>query len=341
MAATSKPHEYGTYHAPATTAIVPKPIRFGPASRAAADTIIRALGITGEVDEIVDAPPTTYFRLSAADGRRLFVKRIRPPHLESQRAGDAIAKWLEERGVHTNAMVAQAPAGDGTGDVFFVSRFIDWRPLDATESDMAIAGKCIAALHDLLHGHPDSVSWQSGTDARLARLSQVRTEIADGRLVPRIDPAAVRSICRAGADFNSTEARQPLHGDLHLSNILMPVDGDAKPIFIDFEEVGHSVLPARFELALFIERAVLVRKPDDARAAALADTFLSSYFGGDNDAARTFKRRAVETLQALAARSLCVLADMERSGPEVDDVEWVKFVELYAQASRRAQVFGA
>jgi hypothetical protein len=32
---------------------------------------------------------------------------------------------------------------------------------------------------------------------------------------------------------------------------------------------------------------------------------------------------------------------MERSGLEVDDVEWVKFIELYAQAPRRAQVFGA
>jgi Ser/Thr protein kinase RdoA (MazF antagonist) len=169
----------------------------------------------------------------------------------------------------------------------------------------------------------------------------VRADVAEGRLITRVDPAAVRSICRSGADFSSTDARQPLHGDLHLSNILMPVGGDAKPIFIDFEEVGHSVLPARFELALFIERAVLVREPDDARAAALADSFLSAYFAGDDNAARLFKSRAVETLQALAARSLCVLADMERNGLEVDDAEWMKFVELYAQASRRAQVFGA
>src|SRR5262249_6660503 len=155
--------------------------------------------------------------------------------------------------------------------------------------------------------------WRGNTERRLARLSRIRRDIADGRLVPRLHAEIIAQMCRrTGCDFAPADSGRPLHGDLHLFNLLIPTQGQGGPVFIDFEDVKHSVLPLRFELALVIERAILNQEPDEPRAAALAGIFLGSYFDGDLARIGEIKPQMPETLRALSLRSLCVIVDSEQ-----------------------------
>lgn len=272
-------------------------------------------------------------------GPALFVKRVGAAQLDSQRRSDLLARWLAGRGVGSVPTVRQVALGD-SGEALFVYPWLDWRPVRATEDDLSALGAALAGLHGALQTHSDVALWRSNTDRRLARLSAVRSDIAGGRLVPRLHAETIAHWCnRADCDFSAIDARRPLHGDLNLFNVLITPGAEDRPVFIDFEDVKHSVLPARFELALAVERAILNQEADDARAAVLAGAFLDSYFRGDAAQTRELKSQMAETLRALSLRSLCVIADSEAHGIAVEPAEWAKFIALFAQAERRAHLF--
>jgi Ser/Thr protein kinase RdoA (MazF antagonist) len=332
--------DLGTYHAPATTALVPGPTQFAPASAEVAAALARALGVAGAVSEIVGGASGRFFRVSSENGQVLFVKRVAPANFDSQRRSDELARWLAARGVHTLPTTQQLAAGDDSGDVLFVYPWLDWRPVRTTGDDLATLGGTLAGLHAALASHPDIAVWRNNTERRLGRLSRIRRDIADGRLVPRLHAETIAKMCRrVDCAFAPSEARRALHGDLHLFNLLIPAQAQGGPVFIDFEDVKHSVLPMRFELALVIERAILNQEPDDARAAALAGVFLGSYFDEDSARIGEIKPQMPETLRALSLRSLCVIVDSEQNGIAVEPVEWDKFIGLFAQADRRVPVF--
>jgi Ser/Thr protein kinase RdoA (MazF antagonist) len=334
-----EPDDIETYHPPATTALVPGPLRFVAAPAAVAAAIVRALGVVGRVEEISGGAATRFFRVLPESGRALFVKRVAPANLESQQRSDALARWLANRGVRTLPSVQHIALG-GSGDVLFVYPWLDWRAVRATEADLVGLGNALAGLHAALENHPDTGAWRGNTDRRLARLSRIRDDIAKGRLVPRLHGATLARLCRRpDSDFTATEGRRPLHGDLHLFNVLIPAEATGGPVFIDFEDAKHSVLPTRFELGLVVERAILNQEADDTRAAALAGVFVDRYFGDDPAETRELKRQMTETLRALSLRSLCVIVDSEANGIAVESAEWDKFIRLFAQAERRAHAF--
>jgi Ser/Thr protein kinase RdoA (MazF antagonist) len=123
---------------------------------------------------------------------------------------------------------------------------------------------------------------------------------------------------------------RPLHGDLNPGNVLV---GERGPVFLDFEDVFHSVLPPSFELAYALERFVMVPLPDDAAALTAGRILVRGYrlHGGD-----PIPADPTAVLRALALRALCALAAGQRKGLAVQPDEWRKFFGLESAARARA-----
>jgi len=198
----------------------------------------------------------------------------------------------------------------------------------------------VAALHAALARHRAREEWRTHTELRLAELTAIRTGCASGKIAAGPDPDLLRRLASdRSLDFTCQDLQaRPLHGDLNPGNVLMV---EEKPLLLDFEDVFHSYLPVQFELALMVERFVLVRVNDDAIAVDIGRGLLGSY-GAEVD---TKPQRAttdpVNVLRALALRSLCVLTLAASNGLLVSDREWKKFFQLERQAVERAQTIWA
>lgn len=279
-----------------------------------------------------------HFRLDPPDSLPLFIKLVRGDHRESIERAETIARWLKNRKLHVAAPIKGFPRALDDGRIAVAMPFVDGRRLATSLEDMSALGELVAELHKQLASHPARAEWENATADRLACLSQVRADLASGRLICGPEP---RQLCNLAADDRLDFARkdllaQPLHGDLNPGNALFdPVA--RRVLLLDFEDVFHSVLPPIFELALIVERFVLVVARDDASAERCAHALLVSYD-------RTIDREVHGSdqvgcvLRSLSLRSLCTLALGERDGVQIGVDEWYKFFALEGQARQRASV---
>ena len=126
---------------------------------------------------------------------------------------------------------------------------------------------------------------------------------------------------------------QPVHADLVYGNILAPLDGGPL-VVIDFEDALISWHPPFYDLALVIERFVLVAEPDDGRASELAGALLRGYGSVSAAGLRSgLPLRAM--LELLSLRALLMLSDIEAAGGMVAPREWEKFFGLHDLAVAR------
>jgi Ser/Thr protein kinase RdoA (MazF antagonist) len=325
------------YRAPAWIGVRARRAAFVDAPDALASRVLAAIGCRGRVSMLANANPEAprALRVECAGGERLFVKTIAASRVDEIAAAEGIAGWLARQGVPAVAAreILPLPAGDALA----VYPFLDADPPSSDERACAALGAAIAALHQTLDRHPDRERWVAETESRLGRLSVTRDALAQGTLAAGPDPRRTAAFVRnARASFAASFDDMPsraLHGDLNAFNIL--IAGDAVS-FLDFEDVHHSVLPPLFEIALVCERVILAAEPDNARAqrcvAALLDAYASN--GGWPIGAT---QRMPDALEALAVRSICTLAQIDRAG--ADAAEWTKFFELAAQARARAGAF--
>lgn len=295
---------------------------------------------------IANASPgsTRGLRLDCLDGERLFVKLVPPARLAELLAGEAIARWLKAHGAPVVAM-NDDPRTLATGDVAIAYPFCDGAPPGSGPADARALGLALAALHRALDMHPDRAAWQAATDARLRRLTDVRLELARGtrRAGPEPDRLAVLAANDAVSflpeAFPGLGPSRPLHGDLNIFNVLLAAEGAHGAhgiVFLDFEDVVHSVLPAAFDVALLCERAILAAEPDEAAARASIAALLHAYAEAGG---ASIDRPAIlpDILRGLALRSLCTLALIDPAG--TDAGEWGKFFHLFEAAAARRQAF--
>jgi aminoglycoside phosphotransferase (APT) family kinase protein len=123
-----------------------------------------------------------------------------------------------------------------------------------------------------------------------------------------------------------SEATQPIHGDLHVANVLFGRDG---PVFLDFEDALSSWLPRSVDLAMGLERFVLAWAEDASVAMRLGRAFLEAY--ADEAGGLPFRRggELADTLCWLAARALATLSSAAGQGAQMPEAEWDKFLFLF------------
>lgn len=302
--------------------------------------LLDAAGLEGRVSVLsFDGVPQRMFRVDSAVNPPIFLKQIPPERRAAAIRAEAIGQWLVNQGIHAAAALAGFPKPLADGSLLVAMPYLEGRRLAATLGDCAALGKSVAAFHTALARHPAREQWRAYTGSRLAELTSIRADCAFGHLAVGPEPDFLRILASDGAvDFTGpgVDAR-PLHGDLNPGNTLF-VEG--RPLLLDFEDVFHSVLPVRFELAKTIERFVLVRV-DDETAVNLGRALLQSYAASIDERPQDVKTDPVDIFRALALRSLCVLALAASKGISISDGEWRKFSLLERQARERAQTIRA
>ena len=143
----------------------------------------------------------------------------------------------------------------------------------------------------------------------------------------------------AGSPALSDHQAQVLHGDLNLGNVLF-ADHTVSPAPLDFEDSRHNFHGVAMDLAMALERFVLVRTSDDGRALSLGHRLLAGY--AEHAAPWRWGAPGLAgILQSLAVRALLLLAGNRAAGRPVAESEWDKFLYLYAETERRAELLRA
>ncbi len=191
-------------------------------------------------------------------------------------------------------------------------------------------------LHRFLENHEQKNIWTLNTNKRLDKLSETLTKIRSGQMnlpIPRKDIDFIFNY--ENLDFCClNEIRSPLHGDLNYTNVLL---SGSKVLFVDFEDVYHSVLPPRFELAYLIERLFFVNSESSKEAFKRSQTFLQEYINNSSSPERFKNIDWLNTVLSINLRSLCVLGFIQSSNITIPIEEFEKFVFLFNKALQEKQ----
>lgn len=327
------------YRPPAWPGLVPIAPQYTPASAAVADAVRAALGRRGSADALAtgSAARIRGLRFEADGGERFFLKVVPASRAAEVLASESIARWVATRGASVIAAIDREPVLLPDGTLAIVYPFCDGRPPAA--GDARALGAALAALHLALESHPDRPAWEAATAMRHRRLMATRGALARGELRAGPDPdrlaalAADERVSFLPEAFLDVGPVRPLHGDLNVFNMLIALHG---VVFLDFEDVAHSVLPAAFDLAVLCERTILVAEPNDDAARGAVRLLLDAYTAAGGGP-MVHPARLSDVLRGIALRSLCTLARIDPDG--TDRPEWEKFFRLGDLALARWNVF--
>lgn len=294
----------------------------------------RVLGTSGRVRGRSAAPEGTdvFFQFFPENGEPpLFLKVVDDERLAQQLAADRIAAWLFEQGVATSRVLPDYPRRLPDGRLLLGYRLIEGRPPGSEGEQLDRLGHTLARMHRCLRALPwrDEIRLISRRRDRAFRRARLRLLERPG-----LDPE-LRELLLTDATDLPAGAAQPLHGDLNQGNVLFQ-SSDLRPVLLDFEDAVHNHHSVSVDLAMAVERFVLVPFSDDAQALAAGERLLSGYrrLGEPNWPATGL----AALLRTLAVRALVLLGMGEAP---VDPNEQRKFVRLIRQTHERAALLGA
>lgn len=272
-----------------------------------------------------------------SDSSNLFVK-ILSKATNNDYYAEELATWLSKKSKLAVSCIEGYPRKLNTGEFLIIQPYCHGFRVRPSTSEMRKLGGSLAELHSLLASHPDRSTWQENTDRRLSKINLIRRDLVEGRIRAGPNPVFLASIA---ADktliFSDAETIQtPLHGDLNPGNILIK---EGSPIFIDFEDVFHSVLNPCFELALIIERCVMSQPISTEDCIAASRAFISEYQNSSGNYELLKNMKPVDLPRSLALRSMCILALAEQEGFKVLASEWKKFYKLFDRANNSGIVW--
>ncbi len=312
--------------------------RWQPADPADA-RIVQVAGLDGRLLAQVPGSGASagLYRLERDGALPLFLKKAGADRRALLQMAEALARWLDARGVSVATALAGFPLLLPDGALLVAMPYVDGRRVAAEAGDLAALGRSLRTLHEALSSHPDVEAWRAATRARLDRLQATRAALAEGRLAAGPDHARLaRLAAEPELDFVDAGAHwQPLHGDLNPGNVLMAAD---TPVLLDFEDVPHSMHPPIAELCLAVERFVLAQVANEDEALRLGRVLVDNY---GSPARQGSGMSPTNVLRSRALRSLSLLADAERAGVRISEAEWRKFFDLEQMASSRAATLEA
>lgn len=313
-----------------------------PASSKLSSDICKAIGIKASVWKLnIGLDDAKFLKIIYEDGRSNFIKIVSLARCESMVRAEKIARWLKSRNLTVVAALDETPFKFSMSEYIFRYKYIYGSRIEANIEHVKILGRELAAIHKALAEHPDIDRWTVHTNMRISVLEEVRSNIISSMLTYGPEPDFLIEVAK-NTDLSFIRGiggpRIPLHGDLNPYNVMMS-NNNTKPVFLDFEDTFHSVLPVEYELSLVCQRLILIRIDDDREANVLVNAFLGSYRKAGGKIPLQILDNIPIILKSLALRSLCVLVDCERKGIDIAKEEWDKFILLYKQAEIRTNVF--
>ena len=206
--------------------------------------------------------------------------------------------------------------------------FIESKFCELVSSNLIEAGLAIAKLHKALekYDHQRDIML---LDAKRYKSLKLQCEIIQREKTNENSNVARLKVLLEQNElelFNRNVRGQPLHGDLVYANIIFSSNG--KATICDFEDAVMSWDTRDLDLALMIERFILVPAKYSETAIGHCSSLLESYgrvMGNDKPLSFHLK----DTLQFLSIRSLLALSKAESEGCKVMQAEWDKFFSLY------------
>jgi Ser/Thr protein kinase RdoA (MazF antagonist) len=255
----------------------------------------------------------------------LFLKVVDPERLLSQVAADEIASWLHDQGIQVSRLLPSFPRPISKFRYLLACELIDGDPAGKEASRLPMLGRVLAQMHSRLQRLPWREEIRIASLLRDQAFRQGREEVLDR---PYLDPR-VRSALKDYTTDLPDQSAQVLHGDLNLGNVLFRA-GDQGPVLLDFEDAIHNYHSPIVDLAMVIERFILVFQEEDPQALAASALLLSSY----REIANPLWPHSdlAEVLRALSARALVLL---HLDDEPVDEQEREKFLRLIQQTRER------
>ncbi len=310
--------------------------------------------------------PIGHFRADIVEGggrrRTLFVRISSPwPPAKSRMIASASA-YLASKGIGCEEWI---PRVDGKGPFivdtktfsvpvqFSLARFEDLKVIGTGRQELRELGTQIGRLHKFLKKMPLAASVKrrsamrsrelSGVLSRLkkaVRTRDLRQGFSDRAGWIHKNRVFIDNLLREyRPDFRlSGDLRcQVVHGDLNVGNVLRSGKGI---VFLDFEEMDHSYLPALADIAMAVERFIIFDEPGKGLLRDRMSSFIRAYM---RETDSPFSRRAgipaggqiAAMIRQLDYHAVCVLLSMNederRAFPEE---EWDKFILLESRSRR-------
>ncbi|GAA0612318.1 MULTISPECIES: phosphotransferase [Thalassospira] len=307
------------------------------ASKDIAFQIAKVVGSEGKfwAAKFGDVVSDRMFRLDEPDGRKFIFKILEDSEVCQSEEAEKASAWLASNKVPV--VVASGQYRLPSGEVIVKMPYLEGRRVGLAVDELFAFGVSLAKLHKALRNVPHRERWRLRTAQRLKALSKTRQYIVSSGVELGPYPQRLLNLANdAELDFERSQwFTQPLHGDVNPGNVLIL---NNTPVFMDFEDTAHSVLPVEYEVLFAIERFVLVRVDNDLEASRLGKAFLHGYRSQIKTELQSVYIEPVQVLRSLALRSLMVLVNGELSGSKVLESEWKKFFFLEKMSRYRAEV---
>jgi thiamine kinase-like enzyme len=319
---------------PAWPGLIPNPTQFEPAPESHTEHLLDLLQLKGSL--YYKAPLSDslcgYYRLTQEDGSgTLFLKILEARHLESQMKAAHVSEWLNHCGVRVSSLLPEYPKRISKDLYVFAFDWLDTRFAELQHQDLQRFGTLLGNMHAALQKLP----WQEKIrnrskerDRMLRRQREALLEIRDPQ--PRLERAIDKVLRDASTDL-PTQRRQVIHADLNLGNVLYKLS-DGKPAVIDFEQAINNWQSPMVDVALALQRFVLVRTQDSQSTISYAKTFIKAYADSIGHPLNWPVPGFGGILRALSARSLVLLGCAETAGHSTESAEWFKFERLYQES---------
>ena len=329
---------------PAFLTLSPKPLTFDEVADFEALFVALNALAPGQLFKKTGLPDKApgYYMYVTEMGSRIFLKVVPRVHASRLLESDNYARWTFNDGVDTCTLLPGFPINFGVDLTAFGYRHFEYRFANSNIADISTLGQNIAKLHISLGRYPTIQSIQRSTAFRMKSLLHRITLCAESTLSKAPNDALLREIYKKEVclfrKISNSDRAQATHGDLVVGNVLFPLHDTTAPVFLDFEDTPISWAPIELDLALALERFVLLPLTKDEPAAIeLGRMFFKAY--SDAIGRESFLFITLEDcLKFLAVRALATLSELTATGQNVQISEWEKFFFLYQRAANQSVV---
>lgn len=274
-----------------------------------------------------------------------FFKSVEPEFLCDQKLANELARFAAQ---YCNYIVnpCTPPKTLEWEGITFCIEYSLWENLGEIPLDpnyFMNIGKDLAFFHRILRDFPKRKLIRRNSEIYFKKMNSTWSDLLNYRQseLPGPDPKQLQKVLRLPTiDFRHLlKNAQPLHGDLNNGNALWSLATN-KIRILDFEETIRTHLSPVFDLALFIERNILVRISDNpSLAIACGRDFLKGYqmAGGLVDREEDLHRVLIWINQ----RALCLNAMCEMFEYPMPRTEWNKFFTRIRQLSEEKPILSA
>ncbi|KUJ71622.1 hypothetical protein AVO41_08905 [Thiomicrospira sp. WB1] len=258
-----------------------------------------------------------------------FVKLVPTHGARRQAQAQGVADFLSEQGIAVPKLLDGFPCDltdqvSALGYDYYPGRFSDY-----SQSDLRRIGHTIGQVHRALTCFPESEVVKQAAIHRKTMLCERWQRLLQCPDQMQSLPEAGQAILRTHSPewlWHLMENGQMVHGDLNVGNLWFADSGEL--MVLDWEDSLTAWFDPLKDLAFVIERFVLTVH-DASELAHRSHDLLDAYFE-INPVTIQSDSRFVDLLQALATRSLLILAESQASGnAKPAESEWQKFCFLY------------